>query len=138
MTASWRVGRAGGALRFAGPVGTFTWRMLAVVLVGQGIAISLGSFVARSLAQLDGQASPMRGFWLIIALAVGCLVAAGLMRTRFGVSLGWLMQLLTLASALIVPAMLVLSVFFTGLWVLCLVVGQRTDRQLAARAAGPD
>ena len=42
------------------------------------------------------------------------------MRRPFGVTLGWLVQALTWASAVLVPAMIGVALVFTALWVLLL------------------
>ena len=53
------------------------------------------------------------------------------MRSPVGITLGWLVQVLTWASALLVPAMLGVAVVFTALWVLLLVQGTKVDRIVA-------
>ena len=123
-------------LVFYGRTGKFTWRMGATVLAGQSIAVFFGALVARgvSLAQSSGPATA----YLLVgsALAVLCLVAAGLMRTSFGVTLGWFIQLATFASAFVVPLMALVGIIFTALWVACLVQGTRIDTAQARWAAG--
>ena len=123
------------ALRFTGTLGKFTWRMLAVVLVGQGISISLGALVARGVAIAVGDARADTFMWLGLGLAVLCIVTAGVMRTKIGLPLGWLCQVLTLASALIVPTMLIVGLIFLGLWILCLYQGARIEKLMAEREA---
>ena len=63
---------------------------------------------------------------------------SGLMRRPFGITLGWVVQALTWASAVLVPAMLGVALVFTALWVLLLVQGTRVDRSWpsARRRAG--
>ncbi|MBD3784965.1 MAG: DUF4233 domain-containing protein, partial [Micrococcales bacterium] len=63
------------------------------------------------------------------------LLASGLMRRPFGVTLGWLVQALTWASGVLVTAMLGVAVVFTALWVLLLVQGVRADALVARREA---
>jgi hypothetical protein len=58
------------------------------------------------------------------------------MRRPSGVTLGWLVQALTWASALVVPAMVGVAVVFTALWVLLLLQGGKIDRIVAEREAG--
>ncbi len=112
-----------------GPLGKFTWRMLATVLGGQGIVIFFGAQVARGLAIAEGnEALGQRWLWIGAGISVLALVAAGLMRRALGVTLGWLVQVLTWASAAIVPMMAVIGVCFTGLWLLCLAKGYDIDR----------
>jgi hypothetical protein len=68
-------------------------------------------------------------------VAVLAVLAAGLMRTPYGVTLGWLVQAATFATALVVPAMLVVGLIFGALWVVSLVQGHRIDTLQASRAA---
>ncbi|KGN39146.1 DUF4233 domain-containing protein [Knoellia subterranea] len=116
-----------------GTLGKFTWRMLAMVLGGQAIVIGLGALVARGTAIASGDDNAETLLWGGVALAVLALIAAGLMRGPLGLPLGWLVQLLTWASAVVVPAMIGVGLVFTGLWVYMLVKGQETDALVAAR-----
>ena len=121
-----------------GALGKFTWRMLATVLAGQGIVIFFGALVARAIADAQGQDVATAFLWVGSGLAVLAFVAAGLMRRRIGVSLGWLVQVGTFAAMAIVPLMVVVGLIFTGLWVLCLKQGARIDEaQAAAAQAAP-
>ncbi len=121
-------------LRFTGPLGKFTWRMLATVLAGQGIVIFFGALVARALADAQGHDTASTFLWVGTGLAVLSFLAAGMMRRPFGVTLGWLVQVGTFAAGAIVPLMVAVGLIFTGLWVLCLVQGTRID-EAQARAA---
>jgi hypothetical protein len=65
-----------------------------------------------------------------------CILDAGLLRRPWGITLGWALQLATLACAFIVPAMLVVGLLFGALWLMALVQGcamdehtQRVDAQ---------
>ena len=120
-------------VKLAGPLGKFTWRMLATVLAGQGISISLGALVARGMAIASGHPNPDLFMWGGLGLALLCLVSAGLMRRPVGLPLGWLCQALTLLSAIVVPTMLIVGLIFLGLWVLCLVQGTKIEKMVAAR-----
>ncbi len=120
-----------------GTLGTFTWRLLATVLGGQALVLFFAAQAARGLSVADGGSGAQTRLWVGIALATLSLVAAGSMRRPFGVTLGWLVQVLTWAAALVLPAMIGVGLVFTGLWVLLLVQGQRADRLMAGRAATP-
>ena len=123
-------------LHLYGRQGKLTFRLLAVTLVGQAVLLSFFALVARGLAIADGRpADGDRLLWVGFGLAVLALVAGGSMRRPFGITLGWLVQVLTWASAALVPAMLGVAVVFTGLWVLLLVQGVRADSLLARREA---
>ena len=121
---------------FTGTLGKFTWRMLAMVLGSQGVVLLLGALVARGTALAQGADNAHTLLWLGVGLAVLSFVAAGMMRGPLGLPVGWLVQLLTWASAVVVPAMIGVGLVFTGLWLLCLVKGQQVDAMVAARESG--
>jgi hypothetical protein len=122
-------------LVFYGRTGKFTWRMGATVLGGQSIAVFFGALVARGIGASTGDPASSTYLWLGSGLAVSCILAAGLMRRPFGVTLGWLIEVATFLSAFVVPAMLVVGIIFTALWVTCLVQGHRIDTLQATWAA---
>ncbi|XVX18976.1 DUF4233 domain-containing protein [Actinomycetota bacterium] len=124
------------SLPLYGKQGKFTFRMLAAVLVGQSIVIFFGALVARGLAAAGGDADgASRLLWVGSGLAVLALVGAGLTRSPLGITVGWLVQVLTLAAALVVPDMLFAGLIFGALWVYCLHKGRAIDRDVAEREA---
>jgi hypothetical protein len=117
-----------------GRQGKFTFRLLAVALFGQSIILSFFALVARGNAIAAGD--PEGGdrlLWVGLGLAALSLVASGLMRSPVGITVGWLVQALTWASALLVTAMVGVALVFTALWVLLLVQGRKVDRVVAER-----
>lgn len=117
-----------------GRQGKFTFRLLAMALFGQSIILSFFALVARANATAAG--NPEDGdrlLWLGLGLAGLSLVASATMRTPVGITLGWLVQALTWASALLVTAMIGVAIVFTALWVLLLVQGRKVDRIVAER-----
>jgi hypothetical protein len=122
-----------------GTQGKFTFRLLAMALFGQAIILSFFALVARGNAIADGRpADGQQLLWVGLGLALLALVAAGLMRRPYGITLGWVVQALTWASAVLVTAMLGVAVVFTGLWVLLLVQGSKVDRIVAERESQAD
>ncbi|MGC5583233.1 DUF4233 domain-containing protein [Ornithinimicrobium sp. W1679] len=118
--------------------GPMTRRLCGAALVAQSVSVFFGALVVWQLARVTGGdafADPVVLLVGGIALALLCLLASGALRSRAGVWLGWLCQLLTLASALVLPAMAVVAVLFGGLWWLCLTQGQRIDADRARWAA---
>ena len=117
-----------------GRQGKFTFRLLAMALFGQSVILSFFALVARANANAAG--NPEDGdrlLWLGLGLAGLSLVASATMRTPVGITLGWLVQALTWASALLVTAMIGVAIVFTALWVLLLVQGRKVDRIVAER-----
>ena len=119
-----------------GTQGKFTFRLLAMALFGQAIILSFFALVARGNAIADGRPDDgQQLLWVGLGLALVALVASGLMRRPYGVTLGWVVQALTWASAVLVPAMIGVAVVFTALWVLLLLQGSKIDRIVAQREA---
>ena len=122
-----------------GTQGKFTFRLLAMALFGQAVILSFFALVARGNAIADDRPDDgQRLLWVGLGLALLALVASGMMRRPFGVTLGWLVQALTWASAVLVPAMIGVAVVFTALWVLLLLQGSKIDRIVAQRDADAD
>ena len=122
-------------LVFYGTTGKFTFRMLATVLAGQSVCLFLGALVARAVTASAGDDGSGTA-WLVVGcgLAVLCVLAAGSMRRPWGVTFGWVIQALTLLSALVVPMMFFVWLIFLALWVGCLMQGNKVDRLDARRA----
>ena len=100
------------------------------------MSVFFGSLVARQLTRVDGSTDRAQVYlWGGIGLAVLCVLAAGMMRSRVGVQLGWLCQLLTLAAAIVLPAMLIIVLIFGSLWWVCLTQGMKMDELTAQRDA---
>jgi hypothetical protein len=123
-------------ITFHGQTGKFTWRMLATVLGGESVCVLLGALVARGITAAGDDASRSTAYLLVgFGLAALCILAAGMMRRPWGVTLGWAVQALVLLSAFVVPMMLVVGLFFLALWVTCLIQGSKIDEDVARRDA---
>jgi Protein of unknown function (DUF4233) len=110
-----------------GVPGKMTRRLAGVVIATQGLAVFFGALVARALAAVEG--SRAAGTFLLIGslLALLCILDAALLRRPWGMTLGWVLQVATLACALIVPMMLPVGLVFGALWLTALVQGRRMD-----------
>src|SRR5665647_1031626 len=115
------------SLSVYGVPGKMTRRLAGVVIGTQGLAVFFGALVARALAAAKGL--PTSSTFLLIGslLSVLCILDAGLLRRPWGITLGWFLQLATLACAFIVPAMLAVGLLFGALWLLALVQGRAMD-----------
>ena len=119
--------------------------LAAVVIASQGLVVFFGALVARAIAAADRQSSAATFLTLGSVMAVLCFLDAGLLRRPWGITLGWVMQLATLLSALVVPMMLIVAVLFLALWVTALVQGttmdaltRRVDAQWYAEHGSPE
>ncbi len=106
--------------------------LAASVLVFEAIVVALAIPAALAL----GSADPSAVGWWFGGAAVGCLLAAGLLRRPAGYLLGSLLQVVVVASGVLLPAMYLLGGVFAALWVAALVLGRRGERIRAERAGG--
>ena len=115
------------ALRLYGIQGKMTRRLAGLVIAAQGLAVFFGALVARALAAAGD--SPSSNMPLLIGslLAVLCILDAGMLRWPWGITLGWVLQIATLATAFIVPAMLLVGLLFGALWLTALIQGRAMD-----------
>jgi hypothetical protein len=121
-----------------GRQGKFTFRLLALALLGQAVILSFFALVARGNAIASGDPEGgTRLLWVGLGLAGLALVASGLMRGPVGITLGWVVQVLTWVSAVVVPVMVGVALVFTALWVLLLVQGMKVDALVAQREGTP-
>ena len=116
---------------------SLTEKIGSVVLGFEAIVVFLAGLSIFGLRALPGQIAP---WWGIVAGAVvGLLmiVTSGLLRYRWGVAVGWALQIVTALGAVFVPAILVVTLVFGGMWAYATIGGARIERRVSAqRAAG--
>lgn len=109
-------------------VGERMTRRLAGVVIGcQSLVVFFGTLVAFTLGRANGEPSHTAYLVVGLVLMLACILAAASLRTVWGVSLGWLLQVATLTSALVVGLMLVVGLVFLALWITALVQGRKMD-----------
>jgi hypothetical protein len=106
-------------------------RLAAICLTLEALLVFFATLVASSLSDLPRDTVWAGGG----ALALACLVGAGMVRRRGGLVLGWVLQALVVATGFLVPAMFGLGALFVAMWTWFLVLGARIDRDRAAWAA---
>jgi len=62
------------------------------------------------------------------ALILLLVLCAGLLRFRWGVWLGWLLQGVLVATGILLPIMYFIAAAFVAIWVYCFVKGRQIDR----------
>jgi hypothetical protein len=101
--------------------------LAATMLVLEAFVLFFAALVAKDLSDLSfGQAVGGGG-----VLALLCLFTAGLLRSRVGYALGWVLQLVMIATGFVVPMMFGIGLLFTVLWVVALVAGTKIERERA-------
>src|SRR5579875_1383975 len=109
-------------------------RLAASVLGTEVVVFWLGIIAAVTLSGVSRPVAIAVG----AALALGCVLAAMLLRTRAGYVLGSVIQLLAIACGVVVPVMFILGVIFAGLWVAAWRLGVQAIRSAdqAGRSSG--
>ena len=117
-------------------------RTLAASVLGlESFVVLFAGLVARGLGGAGGGAAGSAGtggaaLGVCAGLALACLVAAGMLRSRAGYVLGSLLQGAVLATGFWVTSMFFLGAVFGALWVVALRVGARIERERAALSPG--
>ena len=105
-----------------------------IILAFEAIVVGLAGLTIFGLKALGPDVEPWWGIVGGAVVGVAMLVAAGLMGSKAGIVMGWILQVIVLLSAILVPAILLVVIIFGGMWAYAMIVGGRADR--AARAAG--
>ncbi|MGN7859106.1 DUF4233 domain-containing protein [Microbacterium sp. 22303] len=109
-----------------------------IILAFEAIVVGLAGLTVYGLKALGPDIEPWWGIVGGAVVGVAMLVAAGLMGSRAGIVMGWILQVIVLLSAILVPAILLVAIVFGGMWAYAMIVGGRADRAAAsARLAHP-
>lgn len=106
--------------------------LAAGVLCCQALVVFFAGLVAKDLSSLGTGTA----VGLASALALTCVLTAGLLRNPAGYVLGSVLQVLTILCGLWVPVMFGIGAIFAGLWVWVLVAGHRLERAALQRQGG--
>jgi hypothetical protein len=102
------------------------------VLMLQAIVLGLAIPVALALSDVDDALV----LWVGGALIVCCFLATGLLgRGPVGLALGWVVQVGSVLSGFVVPAMFLLGLIFGALWYFAIKLGRKGDAATAAHRA---
>ena len=113
---------------------SLTESLLSIVLTLEAILVF---FIALTVFGLHAL-SPAEAFGGGAALAILLLAATRVMRYSWGVWIGWLLQLVILATGLVLAALYIAALFFIAMWVFCFVRGRQIDRQNQALNAASE
>jgi hypothetical protein len=101
--------------------------LASIVLAIEFVVVLLAALVVWGLHDLPAPAA-LGGGAALLALIV---IAAGLARSTVGIALGWLVQVVLLATGAVQIAVGIVGVLFGAFWVYCMIVGGRIDRREA-------
>ncbi len=98
--------------------------LLSIVLGLEAFLVFFVTLTAFGLKAIAPVAAFSGGGALIAAL----VLAAGLLRHRWGVWLGWVLQAVLIATGIVLPIMYVIAAGFVAIWVYCFIKGRQLDR----------
>jgi hypothetical protein len=118
-------------------------RSLASIVLGFELFVVFLAALALWGLAVDGATPFGLPRWSILAVGGVVLLLSiatiGLLRHEWAYGIGWAIQVIILAAGILNPAMYIIGALFGGMWVYCMVVGARIDRQRAAiDAAGKE
>jgi hypothetical protein len=102
---------------------SLTESLLSIVLLLEAILVFFIALTVFGLHALPPVTALVGGAVLALVL----LLATRLVRYRWGVWVGWVLQLVLLATGLILPALYVVAVIFIAMWVYCFVRARQID-----------
>lgn len=108
-----------------------------IILAFEAIVVGLAGLTVFGLKALGPDIEPWWGIVGGAVVGVAMLVAAGLTGSRAGIVMGWILQVIVLLSALLVPAIALVAIVFGGMWTYAMIVGARADRAAAALPSAP-
>jgi|SRR3954447_2470522 hypothetical protein len=103
--------------------------MAATTLTCEALVVVFAGLVAKDLSSLSVGAA----LGISSALALACLLTAGLLRARAGYVIGSGLQLLVFGFGFWVHSMFFIGVLFGVLWITSLVMGERAQRTAQER-----
>jgi hypothetical protein len=109
----------------------------AIVLGFESIVVFLGGLVVYGLAALPDGIEPWWGIVGGTVLAVLMVVVAGVLRYRWGIVAGWVLQGVLAAAGILVGTLLLVALIFGGMYAYATIKGASLDRRNARRGADP-
>jgi len=113
---------------------SLTETLLSIVLTLEAFVVFFLTLTVFGLGALEPAIAFSAGGVLLILFLVGSRVV----RYTWGIWLGWVLQVVLLASGLILPINYFVAALFLGVWIYCVVVGGRIDRRNAASTVRPE
>ncbi len=102
-----------------------TESLLSIVLGLEAVLMFFVTLTAFGLKAVPPVTAFAGGGGLLIAL----VLTAGLLRFRWGVWLGWVLQAVLAATGILLPVMYFIAAGFVAIWVYCFIKGRQIDRQ---------
>lgn len=106
-----------------------------IVLVFESVIVFLAGLVVYGLKALPAGVEPWWGIVGGSVFALLMLLTGGAVRWRWGIVVGWIMQVVLAFAGFLVPAILLVALIFGGMWAYATIKGAALDRRNARLAA---
>ncbi|MFS0732902.1 DUF4233 domain-containing protein [Microbacterium sp. 1P10UB] len=107
-----------------------------IVLAFESVVVFLAGLVVFGLKALP---ESIPAWWGIVGgavMAVLMIAVSGVLRHRWGIILGWILQIIVALAAFLVPAIAFVAIIFGGMWAYATIKGASLDRRNARLAQG--
>ena len=102
-----------------------TESLLSIVLGLEAVLMFFVTLTAFGLKAVPPVTAFVGGGVLLLLL----VLTAGLLRFRWGVWLGWVLQAVLIATGILLTIMFFIGAGFVGIWIYCFIKGRDIDRQ---------
>lgn len=109
-----------------------------IVLACEALICFLAGLVMYGLGAVPAPLAPWWGIVAGVAMLVLLLATAGTLRWPWGRATGWALQAVIAAGALVVPAILLITIVFGSMWAYAMIGGSRIERRVQAARAEAD
>jgi hypothetical protein len=109
----------------------------AIVLAFESIIAFLAGLVIYGLKALPASLEPWWGIVAGVVVALLMIATTRVLRYRWGIVLGWVLQVVVALGALLVPALAIVALIFGGMYGYATIKGAALDRRNARLAASP-
>lgn len=106
-----------------------------IVLAFEAVIVFLGGLAIYGLKATPPGIEPWWGIVAGSVLAVLMILTGRLLRHRWGIALGWALQVVVALGAFLVPAIGFVAIIFGGMWAYATIKGASLDRRNAALRA---
>ena len=112
--------------------------LASIVLAFESVVAFLGGLVIYGLRALPDGIEPWWGIVAGTVVAVLMIATGRFVRYRWGIALGWALQLVIALGAFLVPALALVALVFGGMYAYATIKGAALDRRNARLAASDD
>ena len=109
-----------------------------IVLAFEAVIVFLAGLVIYGLKALPADIEPWWGIVAGTVVAVVMVLTTRFLRFRWGIAVGWLLQVIVALGGFLVPAIAVVALIFGGMWAYATIKGAALDRRNAELAAQAD